>query len=258
MSNSLSAQDTLKAIRGIYTKLVLYVHPDKTTGKVYQKEAEELFKLVNEAYETLTDADKKQLYDAKSIPQASSSTKTRSTGSHSTTSTFNFGGTFFTQNEQSSDQVYTRDIQENEVIKGNTGNVIICGNVFGTVKNIMGNITIHGNVYGTVKNDMGNNIINGSVMKGAKVSTAMGNNIVTGEAFGVVKADMGENQISGQNATPKSTKSKATSSVNSNTRVFFSSDDGTQNVFTSNVTADANGNIYVPGINIVHRQFVFK
>ncbi len=49
-----------REIKDAYRQLALKFHPDKNQGN---KEAEEKFKEINEAYEVLSDAKKKQLYD---------------------------------------------------------------------------------------------------------------------------------------------------------------------------------------------------
>jgi molecular chaperone DnaJ len=51
---------TLDEIKGAYRKLALRFHPDRNPGN---KAAEETFKEINAAYEVLSDAKKKQLYD---------------------------------------------------------------------------------------------------------------------------------------------------------------------------------------------------
>jgi molecular chaperone DnaJ len=56
VSRSASPDDIKKA----YRKLAMHHHPDKNAGN---KEAEERFKEISEAYEVLSDADKRQRYD---------------------------------------------------------------------------------------------------------------------------------------------------------------------------------------------------
>ena len=49
-----------KQIKSAYRKLSLKFHPDKNPGN---KEAEEKFKEINEAYEVLSDEEKRSTYD---------------------------------------------------------------------------------------------------------------------------------------------------------------------------------------------------
>ncbi|HHW45168.1 DnaJ domain-containing protein [Desulfofundulus thermobenzoicus] len=57
-----SRQATEKEIKAAYRKLARKYHPDLHTGKD-KKEAEEKFKLINEAYEVLSDPEKRAKYD---------------------------------------------------------------------------------------------------------------------------------------------------------------------------------------------------
>jgi len=57
LRNSASGEE----IKRTYRKLAFKYHPDKNPGN---KESEEKFKEINEAYETLSDVEKKQQYDA--------------------------------------------------------------------------------------------------------------------------------------------------------------------------------------------------
>ncbi len=51
---------TLEEIKGTYRRLALKYHPDKNPGDT---EAEEQFKLISEAYQVLSDSEKRPLYD---------------------------------------------------------------------------------------------------------------------------------------------------------------------------------------------------
>ena len=51
---------SLDDIKSTYRRLALKYHPDKNPG---DQEAEEQFKLISEAYQVLSDSEKRQLYD---------------------------------------------------------------------------------------------------------------------------------------------------------------------------------------------------
>jgi DnaJ-class molecular chaperone len=53
-------------IRAAYKRLAMEYHPDRNQGNT---QAEEVFKLVNEAYHTLSDSLKKSRYDALLFPR---------------------------------------------------------------------------------------------------------------------------------------------------------------------------------------------
>lgn len=54
---------TLKQIKKAYKQLALKYHPDKVRDKSKKKSSEEKFFKINQAYETLSDPDKRKLYD---------------------------------------------------------------------------------------------------------------------------------------------------------------------------------------------------
>ncbi|MCX5892782.1 MAG: molecular chaperone DnaJ, partial [Deltaproteobacteria bacterium] len=56
----IAREATLEEIKGTYRRLALKYHPDKNPGN---RTAEEQFKLVAEAYQVLSDTEKRQLYD---------------------------------------------------------------------------------------------------------------------------------------------------------------------------------------------------
>jgi molecular chaperone DnaJ len=56
----ISREATLEEVKSTYRRLALKYHPDKNPG---DKSAEEHFKLISEAYQVLSDSEKRQLYD---------------------------------------------------------------------------------------------------------------------------------------------------------------------------------------------------
>ncbi|CAF4891165.1 unnamed protein product, partial [Rotaria magnacalcarata] len=68
-------------IKKAYRKKALQYHPDKNSSKT----AEEIFKQINKAYETLSDADKRRTYD---LQQQTTNTKSSSSHHHKNDSSF--------------------------------------------------------------------------------------------------------------------------------------------------------------------------
>ena len=56
--------DTSNTIRRTYYSSARLLHPDKTTGKSYEAEAAEAFKIIADVYEVLSDAEQRRNYDA--------------------------------------------------------------------------------------------------------------------------------------------------------------------------------------------------
>jgi curved DNA-binding protein CbpA len=186
VSTNMSPAD-IQTVKNSYKKLALIFHPDKSKDKVYEQSASELFKLVNNAYATLTDSSKEQTYRLNH--SAESQEKHTATG-------FNFTG-----NNGPSVRVYRnnydRDIKAEEKISSIDEDIIINGNVYGDVKNTSGDIKITGNVFGSVKNVSGDNIINGNIESNGSISSTSGNNKISGNVLGAVKTISGDNKIDG-------------------------------------------------------------
>lgn len=70
---------TEEEIKKAYRKKALQYHPDKNSSS----SAEEIFKEINKAYETLSDAEKRRTYDLQQQPSSSSTSKPSSTSSFS-------------------------------------------------------------------------------------------------------------------------------------------------------------------------------
>ena len=54
---------SLEDIKKSYRKLVLRYHPDKNTDELVKSVSEGLFKIISEAYSTLSDTDKRRKHD---------------------------------------------------------------------------------------------------------------------------------------------------------------------------------------------------
>jgi DnaJ-class molecular chaperone len=79
---------TLQEIKSRYRKLAQIFHPDKTNG---DKVAEENFKLIKEAYECLSNSNKRFEYDEKTFAKSASGIEqTASSATHAGNSTNSF------------------------------------------------------------------------------------------------------------------------------------------------------------------------
>ena len=121
---NVSKDATTTEIKKAYRKLAIKYHPDKNPG---DKEAEEKFKLINEAYAVLSDEQKRQTYDmyGKDALNGASSSHGFGAGSmDDIMDIFNsmFGDSFgFSSNKrnQSSSMPYTLDIETEIILKFN-------------------------------------------------------------------------------------------------------------------------------------------
>lgn len=213
------SQANIQTVKTSFKKLARILHPDKSKDKVFQQPAQELFKLINNAQDTLTDSSKEKTYrlkintqnqekkksEAEAEAKFTTSFPTRSiyqvfNNNYVYTPNYNSVNTFSTTFSSSSSlpKIYNSDIQASETISSLNNDIIINGNVYGNVKNTSGNITITGNVFGSVQNISGNNIINGNVEKSGRVISTSGDNIIDGDAFGTVSTTSGKNKIKGK------------------------------------------------------------
>ena len=212
---SMTSIDT-EVVRASFRKLALILHPDKSSGKMWESAAEELFKLVKNAYETLTDSAKEAAYqagiNAKTQPSASqsyfdpgffgASFHSSSQPKHPNFSVFS-GNVFrasrvvIDMTSRSETRQYDRDIKAGETITTLDENIIINGHVYGVVQSTSGYISITGHVYGKVVNISGNNTIGGNVTKDASVHNTSGNNKIKGNVLGKVVSISGNNKVDG-------------------------------------------------------------
>lgn len=250
LTQNISESD-IETVATSFKQLALKLHPDKLKDKVYEKTAQELFKLVNNAKDTLSDSTKEQAYKDKL--QAESEKETAQT-SESNDSPFSFTftthqspqngstrvfttisrvHTTFYSSPQAAEQKYDRDIKAGEKVSAVSEDIVIHGNVYGKVKNISGNIIIKGNVYGSVSNMSGNITVIGNVESEGKVSNMSGNNRIDGDARGNVTTMSGSNEIKGSKSVTAAPKTDGVTQVNGS--FFF------QNVTMSNGSLRVNG-----------------
>ena len=218
-----------KATTKTYRALSKWLHPDKNHDKLYTDVSTELFKMVQNAYETLSNPAKELSYrqtlpretDTSHKSNTTSKYRAYSTARHPdfTSGSFDFSGvfgksfsnvafsnvtmsvdgtsTFFSNSHSNSEpaKVINRDVMPNETVSTKNGDIIIKGNVFGLVKSMAGNITVEGFVSGTVKTMSGNNCIHKGIKKGGTVKTMSGNNSIYGSAQGAYSTMSGRNHI---------------------------------------------------------------
>ncbi|CAF1114438.1 unnamed protein product [Rotaria sp. Silwood1] len=90
-------------IKKAYRKKALQYHPDKNSSKT----AEELFKQINKAYETLSDADKRRVYD---LQQQTTHTNSSSSQQHKHDSSFHSSNqSYFTSANNNSSRFHFHD-----------------------------------------------------------------------------------------------------------------------------------------------------
>ncbi|MDP1601970.1 MAG: DnaJ domain-containing protein [Legionella sp.] len=241
------SDDNIKTIKDTYKTLSRKIHPDKTSGKSYQPVAAQLFLLVKEAYQTLTDPNKERVYRL-TLPDNSApfsfdsfppQPKHSSSASHTFYSaapsqSFNFfssGGStsFTTYSDPAPTKTYHRDINANEALDFKWANIVVIGKVYGKISTLSGDISITGDVYGSVSTQSGGNTVKGNVygsvstasgdnkIKGnvyGNVSTATGNNKIKGDAPGNVTTMDGKNKIAGKPGSNNTGKSKSSTNCN--------------------------------------------
>ena len=104
-------------IKAKYRKLAMKYHPDRNPDN---KEAEEKFKRITEAYETLGDTEKRKDYDEKLLNKGTGSRKKSSSGGY--TGDFSFNPNDFKDmfsDYFSEDKMNTKDKDANKKMKDN-------------------------------------------------------------------------------------------------------------------------------------------
>ena len=186
-----------------FKRLGKWLHPDKNLGKPYAHVAEELFKLVSNAKDTLIDPKAEEDYrDSLSRPSrhaepsaAPSRHEDRRASSGSSTQTFTFFNGRLVPPEEP--KIIERDVLASERVETRDGNILVKGNVYGTVSSMSGQITVEGFVEGEVFNMSGGNIIYSGIKARGKVTSMNGNNQINGEILGTYSTRKGLNIING-------------------------------------------------------------